>query len=234
MNIILIPEAYLKNNNMYKLVIKSIFLILVINASSCKSQEKQEALKKPNIIWLMAEDMSVDLACYGMQAVKTPYLDKMASEGIRFDNAFVTNPICSPSRSAMMIGTHQVKTNTHNHRSNRDIPLNKQFTPFTQKLREVGYTAILGNHAVMNKGRKIDVNFKHDAIGEWDGETKFGLFDKYDNFEKTDEPFFAQIQLVATHRGGIGGMKFANNLNIQLTQMRSCYQSTIQMILQFD
>ncbi|GAL63519.1 choline-sulfatase [Algibacter lectus] len=149
----------------------------------------------------MAEDMSVDLACYGMQAVKTPYLDKMASEGIRFDNAFVTNPICSPSRSAMMIGTHQVKTNTHNHRSNRDIPLNKQFTPFTQKLREVGYTAILGNHAVMNKGRKIDVNFKHDAIGEWDGETKFGLFDKYDNFEKTDEPFFAQIQLLATHRG---------------------------------
>jgi len=53
----------------------------------------------------------------------------------------------------------------------------------------------------MKKGRKIDVNFKHEPLGEWDGETKFGLFDKYDNFEKSDEPFFAQIQLVATHRG---------------------------------
>ena len=185
-----------------KIISKIIVIILIVSLSSCKEQEeKKEPIEKPNIIWIMAEDMSVDLACYGMPAVKTPNLDKMAGEGIRFDNAFVTNPICSPSRSAMMIGTHQVKTNSHNHRSNRDVPLDKQFTPFTQKLREVGYTTILGNHSVMKKGRKIDVNFKHEPLGEWDGETKFGLFDKYDNFEKTDEPFFAQIQLVATHRG---------------------------------
>lgn len=176
-------------------------IIIALSLSSCKSQEKEITAKKPNIIWLMAEDMSLDLACYGMPAVKTPNLDKMAAKGVRFDNAFVTNPICSPSRSAMMIGTHQVKTNTHNHRSNRNVPLDKQFVPFTQKLREVGYTTILGNHAVMQKGRKIDVNFKHEPIGEWDGETKFGLFDKYDNFEKADEPFFAQIQLKVTHRG---------------------------------
>ncbi|XMO85916.1 sulfatase [Algibacter sp. AS12] len=187
---------------MKKIAIVFFALITVyLSLSSCKSKKKEPEAIKPNIIWIMAEDMSVDLACYGMAAVKTPCLDKMANEGIRFDNAFVTNSICSPSRSAMMIGTHQVKTNTHNHRSNRDIPLDKQFTPVTQKLREVGYTTILGNHAVMKKGRKIDVNFKHDAIGEWDGETKFGLFDKYDNFEKVDEPFFAQIQLAVTHRG---------------------------------
>ncbi|WP_233098693.1 sulfatase family protein [Aureibaculum flavum] len=179
--------------------------ILIISLMSCgeKKAEKAEVIenKQPNIIWIMAEDMSTDLACYGLPNVKTPYLDKMASEGVRFDNAFVTNPICSPSRSAMMIGTHQVKTNTHNHRSNREVPLDKQFTPMTQKLREAGYTTILGNHSVMKKGRKIDVNFKHEPLGAWDGETKFGLFDKYDNFEKADEPFFAQIQLVVTHRG---------------------------------
>jgi len=157
--------------------------------------------KKPNIIWIMAEDMSTDLECYGMPNVKTPNLNKMASEGIRFNNAFVTNPICSPSRSSMMIGAHQIKTNTHHHRSNRDIPLDPQFVPFTKLLRDAGYTTILGNHAVMKKGRKIDVNFKHESIGAWDGKTQFGLFDKYDTFEKKDEPFFAQIQCVATHRG---------------------------------
>ncbi len=189
--------------NNFKYILFSFSLITLMSCKESKSQTKDNVSKKkpPNIIWLMAEDMSTDLACYGLPNVKTPYLDKMATEGIRFDNAFVTNPICSPSRSAMMIGTHQVKTNTHHHRSNRDVPLDEQFTPFTQKLREAGYTTILGNHAVMSKGRKIDVNFKHKAIGPWNGKTEFGLFDKYDTFEKVDEPFFAQIQLKVTHRG---------------------------------
>ena len=180
----------------------SLLLVLTISLLSCKPNEKEKTeAKKPNIIWIMAEDISTDLECYGMPAVKTPYLNKMATEGVLFENCFVTNSICSPSRSAMMIGTHQVKTNSHNHRSNRNVPIDEQFTPFTQKLREAGYTTILGNHSVMKKGRKIDVNFKHEPLGEWDGKTKFGLFDKYDTIEKADEPFFAQIQLVVTHRG---------------------------------
>lgn len=159
------------------------------------------AQEKPNIIWLMAEDMSLDLECYGMKGVKTPNLNKMAEEGVKFENCFVTNPICSPSRSAMLTGTHQVKINAHHHRSNRDLPLDEGFKPFTYWLRKAGYTTILGHHGVMGKGRKIDANFKHEAIGPWDGKTQFGLFDKYDTFEKGDQPFFAQIQLVASHRG---------------------------------
>lgn len=159
------------------------------------------AKDRPNIIWLMAEDISLDLACYGMEAVKTPNLDKMAAEGVRFDNCFVTNPICSPSRSAMLVGTHQNKINAHHHRSNRNVALHEDYKPFTYWLRGAGYTCILGHHGVMNKGRKVDANFKHKKIGEWDGKTQFGLFDKYDTFEKEDQPFFAQIQLVATHRG---------------------------------
>lgn len=169
--------------------------VCVLTLISAKAQEK------PNIIWLMAEDMSLDLECYGMPAVKTPNLNKMAEQGVRFDNCFVTNPICSPSRSAMLVGTHQLKINAQNHRSNRDVPLNENFKPFTSLLRDAGYTCVLGNHAVMKKGRKIDVNFKHKAIGEWNGKTEFGLFDKYDNFEREDQPFFAQIQLAASHRG---------------------------------
>ncbi len=149
----------------------------------------------------MAEDISLDLECYGMKAVKTPNLNKMAEEGVRFDNCFVTNPICSPSRSSMMVGTHQLKINAQNHRSNRDVPLNENFKPFTYWLRNGGYTCILGNHGVMGLGLKTDVNFQSEQIGPWDGKTQFGLFDKYDTFEKADEPFFAQIQLLATHRG---------------------------------
>ena len=142
---------------MIKTIFKITFSVLIISSVlACNSEKKQEVkkdIKQPNIIWIMAEDMSLDLECYGMPAVKTPHLNKMANEGIRFDNAFVTNPICSPSRSAMMIGTHQVKTNSQHHRSNRKVPLDSIYKPFTKLLRDVGYTTILGHHGVMKKGR---------------------------------------------------------------------------------
>lgn len=170
---------------------------------SCKEETEEitKEQKPPNIIWLMAEDISLDLACYGMKSVQTPNLDQMALDGIKFNNTYVTNPICSPSRSAMMVGVHQVKTNTHNHRSNRDVPLSSPFLPFTKLLRDAGYTTILGHHSVRGKGRKTDVNFKHKPVGEWNGKDKFGLFDKFDSINPADTPFFAQIQLNVTHRG---------------------------------
>lgn len=189
-----------------KILNLAILAVIVVSCKETKSSEfkgdlnKKEG-RKPNIIWLMAEDMSTDLECYGMPNVKTPHLNKMAAEGIRFNNAFVTNPICSPSRSSMMVGTHQVKTNTHHHRSNRNQPLDAQFKPFTKLLRDAGYTTILGHEKVYTYGQKIDVNFKHEAIGPWDGKENFGLFDKTNTFTKADEPFFAQIQLKVTHRG---------------------------------
>ena len=157
--------------------------------------------QKPNILWVMAEDMGHDLECYGMKAVRTPNLNKMASEGVQYNAATCTNPISSPSRSAMMTGVHQTVSNSHNHRSNRDIPLDTKFKPITYYLRQQGYTCILGHSQVWSKGRKTDCNFKHDPIGTWDGVKNFGLFDKYDEFTPEDQPFFAQIQLQITHRG---------------------------------
>lgn len=177
----------LKNNTLILL-----FIIIFLDVS---------AREKPNIIWLMAEDISTDLACYGMKAVKTPNLDKLAEEGIKYTNCFCTNSICSPSRSAMMVGVHQLKINAQHHRSNRDVPLPEPYKPVTYWLRKAGYTCILGNELVMDKGRKTDCNFKHQPLGTWDGKENFGLFDKYDVFTHEDQPFFAQIQLLATHRG---------------------------------
>ena len=54
---------------------------------------------RPNILWIMAEDMSIDLGCYGMPAVKTPVLDELAATGIQFMNCYGTNSICSPEFS---------------------------------------------------------------------------------------------------------------------------------------
>ncbi len=156
---------------------------------------------KPNIILLMAEDISTDLECYGMKAVKTPHLNRLARGGIQYLRAYCTNPICSPSRSAMMVGVHQQKINAEHHRGNRDLPLPDPYKPMTYWLRKAGYTTILGHSKVMGKGRKIDCNFKFNNIGEWDGKENFGLFDRYDIISPEDQPFFAQIQLQVSHRG---------------------------------
>ncbi|MFC7336839.1 sulfatase [Haloferula chungangensis] len=156
---------------------------------------------RPNIIWLMAEDMGRDLECYGMPGVQTPNLNRMAKEGALFTNAYCSNPICSPNRSAMMVGVDQTVINAHHHRSNRDLPLVAPYKPITSYLRDAGYTCLLGHDLVMGKGTKTDCNFKHTATGAYDGVKNFGLFDKRADFTAADQPFFSQIQLQVTHRG---------------------------------
>jgi len=159
------------------------------------------AQDRPNIVWLMAEDIAQDLACYGMKGLQTPTLDRLAREGRRYDNAICANPICSPNRSAMMVGVNPTIIDAHMHRSNRDLPLPAPYKPITAYLRDAGYTCLLGHDLVFENGRKTDCNFKHKGTGAYDGVDSFGLFDAARSFKADDAPFFAQIQLKATHRG---------------------------------
>ncbi|MBA4140514.1 MAG: sulfatase-like hydrolase/transferase, partial [Segetibacter sp.] len=62
---------------------------------------------KPNIVWIITEDMSPELGCYGYPLVQTPNLDRLASQGVRYTNTFVTGPVCSASRSALITGMYQ-------------------------------------------------------------------------------------------------------------------------------
>ena len=77
------------------------------------------AQARPNILWIIGEDFSPDLSCYGNRDVATPNIDRLASEGVRYTNACVTAPICSIARSALMTGMYQTSIGAHNHRSHR-------------------------------------------------------------------------------------------------------------------
>ncbi len=59
---------------------------------------------RPNVLWIIAEDMSQDLGCYGNELVHTPNIDGLAREGMHFDRMFTTGPACSPSRTALATG----------------------------------------------------------------------------------------------------------------------------------
>lgn len=189
------------------LFVAATLIATMVSAGAANGDDSESATEAatgplpPNIIWIMAEDMGLDLECYGQAGVKTPNLNQMAKEGAIYNRTYCANPICSPNRSSMMTGVHQTLINAHHHRSNRDLPLVAPYKPITSYLRDAGYTCILGSNLVMGKGRKTDCNFKHRPIGPYDGVKKFGLFDKQNDFTAADQPFFNQIQCVVTHRG---------------------------------
>ncbi|MBN2090178.1 sulfatase-like hydrolase/transferase, partial [candidate division KSB1 bacterium] len=71
----------------------------------CQNQPVKSA-ERPNILWITCEDMSPALGCYGDAYARTPNLDKLASEGILYRQAYATAPICSPSRSCLITGLY--------------------------------------------------------------------------------------------------------------------------------
>jgi N-sulfoglucosamine sulfohydrolase len=151
---------------------------------------------KPNIIWILSEDISTDLACFGTPVVQTPTLDRLAAEGIRYTHAFTTAPVCSPSRSAMITGMYQTSIGAHNHRSHRDdnYRLPAPVKPITDYLRQAGYFTVNAKTPApgVRSPEKTDFNFAVDSP----------VFDGTDwSQRKEGQPFFAQITIDETHRG---------------------------------
>ena len=67
----------------------------------CPSADLQSsASSRPNIVWIMAEDISTELGCYGHPTIHTPHLDRMAAEGIKLTQFYSAAPVCTPSRAA--------------------------------------------------------------------------------------------------------------------------------------
>ena len=148
------------------------------------------ATTQPNVLWIYGEDLSPDLGCYGTPAVQTPNIDRLAEEGTRFTNAFVTCPVCSPSRSALITGTYQTHFDAHNHRSNREKPLRDDMKLITDCFREAGYFTCNSPGPPYNRRGKADFNFQRERP-----------FDGIDWSERAEgQPFYAQINIPDTHR----------------------------------
>ena len=144
--------------------------------------------ERPNILWIVGENLKLDLGCYGAKNVKTPNLDKLAAEGERYTKVFSTSPVCAPSRSAFFVGMYQTTTDTHNMRSHRedDYRLPEGVRPITHRLKDVGY--FTANLKTMNGEEigsgKLDLNFVNEGK-LYDG-------DKWEDL-KNNQPFFAQM-----------------------------------------
>ncbi len=160
-----------------------VFLAICLSSDLAASERASD---RPNILWITIEDWSPDLSCYGTKGVHTPHVDKLASDGIRYQWAFTTSPVCSTSRSAMMTGFHQNYIRANQHREPDKQPLPHKIEPIPQLFRKAGYfTALMS--------RKIDCNFTPGRRED--------LFMGRDWSEREPEqPFFARITFSGTHR----------------------------------
>ena len=163
----------------------SILFLLLFSALSAV-QSSSAADSRPNILWITIEDWSADLSCYGTAGMHTPHVDKLAAQGIRYERAFTTSPVCSTSRSAMMTGFHQNYIRAHMHREHNKQPLPHGIRPIPHLMRDAGYyTAIMS--------WKTDCNFIPNTREE--------LFEGTDWNERAEgQPFFARITFGGTHR----------------------------------
>jgi len=150
---------------------------------------------KPNIIWIIGEDMGKQLGCYGMPLVRTPNLDRFAAEGVRFDHCFCTAPVCSASRSGFNTGVYQIASGAHHHRSHRKdgfrLPAGVEL--ISHRMQKAGYytTNVRKIREGVAGSGKTDFNFTVER--DFDG--------PHWNGRKPGQPVYAQINFTAPHKG---------------------------------
>lgn len=102
----------------------------------------QSSARKPNVLFIMADDMRVELGCYGsLFKAKTPNLDRLAKSGVRFDRNYCQFPLCNPSRASLFTGRNPTKTGVLGNRTFfRDV--HPDWTTLPQLFKENGYTSV--------------------------------------------------------------------------------------------
>jgi len=182
-----------------------------------QGQTTKESSTQPNILWISCEDISPNLGCYGDAASKTPVLDQLAAEGVRFTNAFTTVGVCAPSRSSIITGMYPASIGTHNMRTGKDItgiskgeyktetgivdPAGNSVSQysavipadvkcFTEYLRKAGYYCTNNNKTDYQFAAPITAWDENDSQAHWRNRPK-------------DKPFFSVFNLNVSHESQI-------------------------------
>lgn len=164
--------------------------------------------KRPNILWILIEDMSPHFGYNGESQVHTPHVDRLAEEGVVFERAYVSAPVCSTARSALITGMHQNAIGVHNHRSSEgiiEIHLPEGMKTIPEYFKEAGY------YTTNQRLRGTD---RWGSVGKEDYNFVYNRADLYDapdwSGRAEGQPFFAQIQLGG---GKSRGAKPAHQVN---------------------
>jgi arylsulfatase A-like enzyme len=125
-------------------------LLLVLTLFCIESSIAQENDTRPNIIYMMADDMGyADLSCYGRKDYQTPNLDKLCSQGLKFMNAYANAPVCTPTRAALFTGRYPARVPVGLHepldwnKQDSSVGLSASHPSLASLLKKAGYETYL-------------------------------------------------------------------------------------------
>jgi arylsulfatase A-like enzyme len=185
----------------------SLFLVLVISVSTAFISKKPETKSKPNILWITCEDMSPHLGSFGEKVAKTPNLDQLAKEGVRYTNVFSTAGVCAPSRNAIITGMYQTSIGGMHMRTSplvttfTSIPAYSAVIPedvrcFPEFLRKQGYYCSNNN--------KQDYQFAPpQTVWDENGTPPDPKKADWRGRKDKNQPFFSIINLLITHESQV-------------------------------
>ena len=186
----------------------SVFRVLFLIGSLlvAGSQQAVSAEDRPNLLWFVVDDMSANFSCYGETLISTPHVDALAAGGMRFTRAFVTAPVCSSSRSAMIAGMYQTSIGAHHHRSGRGkhrIQLPGEVEPLPALLHKAGYFTCIGSGLEGLDHRSLPTKKPRRGKTDYNFDWDEAIYDSHDWADRAEgQPFFMQVQL---HGGKLRG-----------------------------
>jgi len=158
-----------------------------INGCMTPAQKALSGKHKPNIIYILADDLGYgDLGCYGQERIKTPNLDRMAAEGMLFTQHYAGSTVCAPSRCSLMTGKH---TGHCTVRGNVDVLMKPDEVTIARLLKEAGYsTGCIGKWGIGHPPPRedpFDNGFDHflGYLSMWHAHNYYPDFLWYDGFE---------------------------------------------------
>lgn len=137
--------------------------VSIANAARSKPVASRESARKPNLIFILADDLGyAELGCYGQKKIRTPNLDRLASEGMRFTQFYSGNAVCAPSRCCLMTGKHPGHAYIRNNKAvppEGQEPMPASEITIAELLKAQGYaTACIGKWGLGPPGSESDPN----------------------------------------------------------------------------
>ena len=179
------------------------------------AQEPAAGQKPRNVVLIIADDLGLDLGCYGNRAIRTPNLDKLAKRGVRFTRAYATVSSCSPSRASILTGLY---THQNGQYGLQHPPHSQQTHPWVQSLpnllRAGGYwTGLIGKfHVGPNSVYAFDQVITKGTGGNRDVAAMARLAREFIG-RREQRPFFLVYTFSDPHRAakGFANEKFAKD-----------------------
>jgi uncharacterized sulfatase len=132
---------------------RPLFLLFVAAAASIPTPAAETA-RRPNVLFLIADDMNKTLGCYGSTIARSPNVDRLAARAVRFDRAYAQYPVCSPSRVSFLSGRRPEHTGMYGNEGTSRTPLLQNAVFLPEYFRQHGYfTARVGK--VFHIGRDL-------------------------------------------------------------------------------